>query len=587
MVFSLTWLPSVLEGAGLKVAEVDGWRSRGRAEMGSVRGVMCHHTAGAATGNMPTLDLLIKGRSDLSGPLAQLGLGRDGTYYVIAAGRANHAGAGRWRGIDTGNSSFIGIEAENTGLPNDAVWPAVQMDAYQRGVAAILAHIRADANMCCAHKEYALPAGRKNDPLFDMVPFRAAVNAILTGLVAPPPLIPAIDIKARPTLRRGDEGDAVRLLQQKLGLECDGRFGPGTEAAARQFQRDHQLVPDGIVGPKSWAMFDEAPTAAPPASAPLAQIAPIETISPVTPVSPMPLEKGTLPPLEDATHRVTVQGGKALTPDGKVFAKVFREGFYINGETSLAKWLSGTTAPTTGLRDSVVRVVRAMCVNEGGLEAVNSYDGCFMSAGIFQWTAGFGDEEGELSLLLSRFKAASPDAYQECFGRYQLEASVKPGKLTGHLVLNGRTLETAQDKRLLRNEEWAYRFWRAGHHEDFRVAQLALAASRIERFIHLEAAERTVSDWLTSQYGIALLLDQHVNRPGHVPKTLKEALEEVFRNPAVSRDPTAWTEADELRLIDTYIAFRERTSMTDSTKRARLIGECVRVGQLSDDRGSF
>ena len=111
MVFSLTWLPGVLKAAGLKVAEVDGWRSRGRAEMGTVRGVICHHTAGSATGNMPTLDLLIKGRSDLSGPLAQLGLGRDGTYYVIAAGRANHAGVGRWRGIDTGNSSFIGIEA--------------------------------------------------------------------------------------------------------------------------------------------------------------------------------------------------------------------------------------------------------------------------------------------------------------------------------------------------------------------------------------------------------------------------------------------------------------------------------------------
>lgn len=46
MVFSLTWLPGVLKDAGLKVAEVDGWESRGRGDIVGVVGVMCHHTAG-------------------------------------------------------------------------------------------------------------------------------------------------------------------------------------------------------------------------------------------------------------------------------------------------------------------------------------------------------------------------------------------------------------------------------------------------------------------------------------------------------------------------------------------------------------
>src|SRR5207248_3928253 len=86
MTYSLTWLPEVLEGAGLKVAETPDWRTRGRAEMGDVKGVMCHHTGTTRGGNMPTLDVLIRGRSDLIGPLCQLGLGRDGTYYVVAAG---------------------------------------------------------------------------------------------------------------------------------------------------------------------------------------------------------------------------------------------------------------------------------------------------------------------------------------------------------------------------------------------------------------------------------------------------------------------------------------------------------------------
>src|SRR5438132_13295036 len=166
MVFSLTWLPEVLEAAGLKVAEQPGWRTSGHGDVGTIRGVICHHTAGPLAGNAPSLGIVTNGRPDLSGPLAQLCLGRDGTFFVVAAGRAFHAGAGVWQGITTGNTSFIGIEAENTGLPNDP-WPAVQVEAYQRGVAAILKHIGKGAEFCAGHKEYAKPKGRKTDPSFD------------------------------------------------------------------------------------------------------------------------------------------------------------------------------------------------------------------------------------------------------------------------------------------------------------------------------------------------------------------------------------------------------------------------------------
>jgi peptidoglycan hydrolase-like protein with peptidoglycan-binding domain len=261
MSFSLTWLPRVLEDAGLKVAEVPGWETRGRGEMGQVKGVICHHTAGARSGNMPSLRVLLDGRPDLSGPLAQLGLGRDGTYYVIAAGRANHAGAGRWMNENNGNSSFIGIEAENTGSADDP-WPEVQMLAYQRGVAAILKRVAQPAGLCAGHKEYALPAGRKSDPSFDMVKFRAAGVALLAS-PAPPVLIPAVEpapqagaAAPRATLRRGDNGDAVRFVQSRVGAKVDGDFGAGTEASVRRFQKARGMVPDGIVGPKTWKALD-------------------------------------------------------------------------------------------------------------------------------------------------------------------------------------------------------------------------------------------------------------------------------------------------------------------------------------------
>jgi len=257
MAFSLTWLAEVLEDAGLKVAEQPGWRTRGRGDVGTIRGVMCHHTAGPLHGIMPSLGIVTNGRPDLAGPLAQLCLGRDGTFFVVAAGRANHAGMGNWQGITSGNSSFIGIEAENTGLTNDP-WPAVQIDAYRRGVAAILKKIGANAIMCCGHKEYALPAGRKSDPTFDMSDFRQQVGALVAGTAPPPTVIPAVDTQGRPTLRRGARGDLVKQIQSKLEVDADGIFGPGTEAALRQFQRDNGLVPDGIVGPQTWAALRTA-----------------------------------------------------------------------------------------------------------------------------------------------------------------------------------------------------------------------------------------------------------------------------------------------------------------------------------------
>jgi hypothetical protein len=273
MAFSLIWLPDVLKAAGLKVSLVPGWENRGRGDMGKVFGVLCHHTAGPKNGNMPSLNTLINGRggsSPLPGPLAQLGLGRDGTYFVIGAGRAIHAGAGKWQNIVNGNSNFIGIEAENTGLPSDSPWPEVQLDAYRRGVAAILKHIGKSADFCAGHKEYALPKGRKPDPNIDMNSFRAGVVSILNGSAPAPQMIPAAEPAAapgvpapRPTIRRRAKGPLVKQIQSKIGVIVDGNFGAKTEAALRAFQRAHGLTPDGIVGPKTWKALDAEPILSP------------------------------------------------------------------------------------------------------------------------------------------------------------------------------------------------------------------------------------------------------------------------------------------------------------------------------------
>ena len=67
-----------------------------------------------------------------------------------------------------------------------------------------------------------------------------------------------------PTLRRGDKGDAVILLQSELirlgyplpKYGIDGDFGKETEMAVKQFQQDNRLTADGVVGPKTWKALD-------------------------------------------------------------------------------------------------------------------------------------------------------------------------------------------------------------------------------------------------------------------------------------------------------------------------------------------
>ena len=72
-------------------------------------------------------------------------------------------------------------------------------------------------------------------------------------------------------LKLGSEGEDVKKLQVKLGIEAIGKFGPKTDAAVKAWQAANGLTADGIVGDGTWSkMFGGA---APVAAAPAAPIA--------------------------------------------------------------------------------------------------------------------------------------------------------------------------------------------------------------------------------------------------------------------------------------------------------------------------
>lgn len=181
-----TWLADALRAEGCRVDEtlVPDWHERGHPGTFTPLGVLLHHTAGPATGNLPSLPVVRDGRADLPGPLAQLMLARDGTWVPIAAGLAWHAGEGSapWVPGGAGNRYLIGIEAESVGTRDD--WTPAQREAYPLGVAALCRHLGAPAAHVLGHREWA--PTRKVDPAFwDLDEFRAHVDTCLCAAPLP------------------------------------------------------------------------------------------------------------------------------------------------------------------------------------------------------------------------------------------------------------------------------------------------------------------------------------------------------------------------------------------------------------------
>lgn len=181
-------LADIARSAGVKVVECAGWKERGRpGGMRGVKTIVCHHTATTAPGDHPSLGTIINGRTALVGPLSQYFLSRDGTVYVVAAGRCNHAGVVLRTSFS--NEWAVGIEAEAHGVPGAKEdWPEVQMVAYARLCRALQLHYGLSVLDIRGHKEVCSPPGRKSDPDFNMSSFRETVSTTSLDEPAQKPL---------------------------------------------------------------------------------------------------------------------------------------------------------------------------------------------------------------------------------------------------------------------------------------------------------------------------------------------------------------------------------------------------------------
>lgn len=164
---NVTAWPTVLKAAGVKLDNVAGWEGRGRFPFVPVC-IMWHHTAGG-TDWKANLGLIIAGRDNIPGPLANSFISRDGVWHFVAAGRSNNAGLGNKYVVDnavrgiapardattpgtqTMNQYYFGIEVDNLGTGEP--YPQVQIDTLVKGCAAILEYEKWHTAQCVHHRE--------------------------------------------------------------------------------------------------------------------------------------------------------------------------------------------------------------------------------------------------------------------------------------------------------------------------------------------------------------------------------------------------------------------------------------------------
>ncbi|MGW6455773.1 peptidoglycan-binding protein [Streptomyces sp. NPDC055078] len=282
---SASRLLKALRDEGLKVVEHRSWRTNDRnhkGPWGPVHGVMIHHTV--TSGTMNSVELCYNGHANLPGPLCHGVIAKDGTVYLVSAGRANHAGSGDddvLRAVidetalpadneanTDGNRHFYGFECVNLGNGKDP-WPAAQLTAIEKASAAICRAHGWSHRSVIGHLEW--QPGKIDPRGFTMGSMRTRVESRLTGSPArpgepkPPPPRPA---KYEPFpgaafFAVGRRSPVITAMGKRLVAEGCGRYqsGPGpnwTEADRQSYAAWQRKLgftgdaADGIPGKSSW-----------------------------------------------------------------------------------------------------------------------------------------------------------------------------------------------------------------------------------------------------------------------------------------------------------------------------------------------
>lgn len=249
------------------IIELAGWRTRGSATF-RPRGAVDHHTAGSPRGDAPSLAICTYGRAGLAGPLCNVFGSRSNKLYIVAAGRANHAGTGGFRGL-VGNSSVWGFEHENTGTGSEP-WREDQRDFAARVLAALIFGT-VGAEYVCEHFEWTTRKIDKFDTAGADMRRRVAHYLLHPPFLNPsPPPVPTPPptpiLSGRPTMTFVHITDASSLgisPDTWYWVRADGTAQPMSSYAQVEAIHRVKLAPGALVEngtirpyPMTWGEFN-------------------------------------------------------------------------------------------------------------------------------------------------------------------------------------------------------------------------------------------------------------------------------------------------------------------------------------------
>lgn len=309
--------------------------------------------------------------------------------------------------------------------------------------------------------------------------------------------------------------------------------------------------------------------------------------------APKPTAEAPLQPLPLKVIEAKRNGKEVLeVSNGKISVhfRPFRKGLWTVGDQEAIDFIKDNREKLDklNLSESIIKVMRPVSKNEGNLDAINTWDNSFLTFGMFQWTIGAQENAGELPALLKKIQTHHPDKFQKYFGIYGLDIDESTNSTYGFLTLDGTAVKASSLKDQFRNPEWAFRFWEAGQDPDVMAIEIEHAASRLRNFYWKDKFSiegHPIAEVITSEYGVALILDNHVNRPGYVDNCLRLAFKKVNAG-----DPADWSTDDEMKVIDAYLEIRKdygKSPMTHAEKRADVTRSFLEKGLVSAERGSF
>lgn len=256
--FLPTTLVAELKAAGLVVRTIDNWQTRTRpSSTGGFdpEGVLVHHTGSKQTNSDLEYAkwLFLVGRSDLPAPLCQVSISRNGTVYLGAAGRGNHAGKAKASGpirSGDGNELYIGIECMNDGSEG---WSKAQRDALVKTCAVLCEYLGVDGSHVRGHKETSV-TGKWDPGKLDMNDLRKDVSEKLKSDHAPRYARPDNPKNRKPTRYTGPVAYHKRLP----GYRASNSYKGDNDAARRGFRaidKDFHLSKDGEPMNTHWALL--------------------------------------------------------------------------------------------------------------------------------------------------------------------------------------------------------------------------------------------------------------------------------------------------------------------------------------------